>query len=139
MWLFTPHGFYSAVSALDGGKVDPTRVCVRARVRRHLLALCRAYPTAFGPKDVARSDTSDYRYRVVLPRRVWVDIVTDLAADVDYPNFKSAAKAAHPADHGYHDALLRVWCVMAGLQRGEGRQALDALRPGGKHEPPPLS
>ena len=41
MWLFTKHGFYSAVCARQGEgnrtePVDPDRVMVRARVSSHL-------------------------------------------------------------------------------------------------------
>ncbi len=44
MWLFTKHGFYSAVCARQGDgshgqSVDPDRIMVRARVRSHLEAL----------------------------------------------------------------------------------------------------
>ena len=44
MWIFSKHGFFSAVCARqgDGGHsqpVDPVRLMVRARVRSHLEAL----------------------------------------------------------------------------------------------------
>lgn len=44
MWVFTKHGFFSAVCARQGsGKhgqpVDPNRIMIRARVRAHLEAL----------------------------------------------------------------------------------------------------
>ena len=44
MWLFTKHGFYSAVCARQGEgghgqPVNPDRIMVRARVHSHLEAL----------------------------------------------------------------------------------------------------
>jgi hypothetical protein len=49
MWIFTKHGFFSAVCARQGdGKhgqsVDPDRILVRARVRGHLDALKKRFP-----------------------------------------------------------------------------------------------
>lgn len=56
MWLFTKYGFYSAVCARQGdGKlgqpVDPNRIMVRARVRRHLETLKEGFPDLLGDKD----------------------------------------------------------------------------------------
>ena len=53
MWLFTKHGFFSAVCARQGsGKhgqpVDPGRIMVRARVRGHPEALKARFPDLLG-------------------------------------------------------------------------------------------
>ena len=44
MWIFTKHGFFSAVcvrqeSGKHGQTVDPNRIMVRTRLRAHLEAL----------------------------------------------------------------------------------------------------
>lgn len=114
MWVFSRYGFFSAVQALQNGgrsnRPDPDRVVVRARAKRHLINLADRFG-AFSPKDITRNEDSDYRYRVVLPRPVWVGIVMKLAEDIDYDNFKSACKHDLPDDHQYHDALNRIWGV----------------------------
>jgi hypothetical protein len=43
MWIFTKHGFFSAVCArkgdgMHGEPVDPERIMVRSRIRGHLEA-----------------------------------------------------------------------------------------------------
>jgi len=53
MWIFTKHGFFSAVCARQGdGKhgqpVDHDRIMVRARVRSHLEALKKRFPERLG-------------------------------------------------------------------------------------------
>jgi hypothetical protein len=50
MWLFTKHGFFSVVCASQrngnhGQPIDTTRLVVRARVRQHLEALKKRWPT----------------------------------------------------------------------------------------------
>ncbi len=53
MWIFTKHGFYSAVCARqgDGGHnepVDPDRIMIRGRIRGHLEALQARFPDLLG-------------------------------------------------------------------------------------------
>lgn len=133
MWLFTRYGFFSAVEALkggrDGSRPDPHRVVVRARLKRHLVNLADRFG-AFSPADITRNDTSDYRYRVVLDKKVWAAVCLKLAEDITYDNFKSACKHDLPDDHEYHDALGRVWGVGYGLQMKaeERRTAPPALK-----------
>jgi hypothetical protein len=69
MWIFTKHGFYSAVCARQGdGKhgqlVDPNRIMVRARVRDHLEALKRRFPDLLGQCQIRESPDADYAYRI---------------------------------------------------------------------------
>jgi hypothetical protein len=113
MWVFTKYGFYSAVAALRKGKVDPTRVVVRARVREHLEELSGFIEENLDlpALKITSNGMSDYRYRVVLGKAVWEEICEALARDIDYSNFKGAC------GHGeYHDALMKVWNVMYGMQ-----------------------
>src|SRR6185295_9914327 len=54
MWLFTKHGFYSAVCARTGDgrhgqPPDVTRIMVRARVKEHLNGLKDRFPDLLGP------------------------------------------------------------------------------------------
>lgn len=115
MWLFTKYGFFSAVCAAQskrGGDVDPNTIMVRARVRAHLEALKARFPRLKAAKILTDAGT-DYRYRIIVPKEAWAEVAAALAQEIDYGNFKSACKR----DHEYHDALMRVWTVVRGLQR----------------------
>ena len=57
MWLFTKHGFYSAVCARTGDRrhgqpLDADRIVVRARVREHLNALKDRFPHLLGQCEI---------------------------------------------------------------------------------------
>ena len=57
MWLFTKHGFYSAVCARQGDgshgqPVDPDRIMVRARVRDHLEALKERFSDLLADSEI---------------------------------------------------------------------------------------
>ena len=69
MWIFTKHGFFSAVCARQGdGKhgqpVDPDRIMVRARVRGHLEALKKRFPDLLGECEIQESAGTDYAFRL---------------------------------------------------------------------------
>ncbi len=59
VWLFTKYGFYSVVCARQGDgshsqPVDPDRIMVRARVRRHLEALKDRFADLLGDRSNRR-------------------------------------------------------------------------------------
>lgn len=105
MWVFAECGFYSAVDAGKG------KVKVRARVKKHLTALI-----ARCKLDVQIQETTgtDYRYRIILDKVLWVDAVTQLADAIDYPNFKG--RVSKTRDKAYEHALHEVWSTMYSLQ-----------------------
>lgn len=122
MWIFTRYGFFSAVCARQGnGKygqpVDPDRIMVRARMREHLESLKKRFPELLDGEIVDSAGT-DYAYRLFIPRTVWAGVISALAEETDYDNFKSAV--AHPqgrAGADYEDSLHEVWSVMHKLQK----------------------
>lgn len=121
MWLFTRHGFFSAVAGKDAdGRPDPDTIVVRARNRRHLDGL-RAEMTDELRKrtKVTESDDTDYPCRIVLPRADFHDMLQFLAECVGYTNFKDAAHSDE--DYGWNTLLMTVW--RAGHQYGEARSA----------------
>lgn len=127
MWLFTKHGFFSAVCARqdDGGRgraVDPDRVMVRARQRAHLEALACAFPDLLADTEIHCSANTDYAYRLFVPKDCFTRLAAALAEELDYDNFKSEA-ARHLGSSGgaYEHALHDVWLVMYKLQKAEGR------------------
>jgi hypothetical protein len=123
MWLFTKHGFYSAVCARqgDGGlgqPVDPERIMVRARVRSHLEALQDRFPDLLGDLAIREFPGSDYAFRIFVDKTVWSDVLVGLNEEMDYDNFKSEVARHHGrAGDAYGRSLHEVWLVMNGLQR----------------------
>jgi hypothetical protein len=123
MWIFTKHGFFSAVCARKGnGKhgqpVDPDRIMVRARVREHLDALKKRFPDLLGQCEIQGSAGTDYAYRLFVPKSAWVQVVAGLAEETDYDNFKSeVARHQGRAGAAYERSLHEVWSVMHKLQK----------------------
>lgn len=125
MWLFTCYGFFSAVCARQGegsyGKpVDPNKVMVRARRREHLADLLDRFGNLF-PDTPAIHETrsTDYRYRIFIPKSAWAEMVKALVLELNYDNFKNAAHAqldGTAEGRAYTHALSDVWQVMADLQ-----------------------
>ncbi len=60
----------------------------------------------------------DYRYRLVVAKKVWVPILVELAEEQDWSNFKNEAAAYHGSrGASYSGALHDVWEIMYRLQR----------------------
>ncbi len=122
MWLFTRHGFFSAVCARQGdGKhgrpIDPARLMVRARVRGHLEALKNQFPDLLGQCDIREFAGSDYAFRIFVDKLVWSQVLSRLAEETDYDNFKSeVARHQGRAGAAYERSLHEVWSVMYKLQ-----------------------
>jgi hypothetical protein len=132
MWIFTKHGFFSAVCARQGGgkrgqPVDPDRMMVRARVRAHLEALKKRFPELVGQCDIQESVGTDYAFRILVAKPVWSQVLACLAGETDYDNFKSeVARHQGKAGAAYEHALHEVWSVMYELQgRSQGSTATN--------------
>lgn len=123
MWIFTRHGFFSAVCARQGRgeagqPVDPERIMVRARVRGHLEALKRRFPDLLGQCDVQTFAGSDYAFRIFIAKPVCCQMLAELGRETDYDNFKSeVSEHQGPAGEAYEHALHDVWSVMYRLQK----------------------
>lgn len=123
MWVFTKHGFFSAVCARQGsGKhgnpVDPNRIMVRARLRSHLEALKKRFPDQLGPYEIQEFAGSDYAVRIFVAKSVWSQVLAGLAEETDYDNFKSeVARHQGRAGAAYGHSLHEVWSVMYRLQK----------------------
>lgn len=140
VWIFTKHGFFSAVCARkghggQGQPVDPDRIMVRARLRTHLKALKERFPDVLGEYEIQGSAGTDYAFRLFVPKAVWVQVLAGLAEETDYDNFKSVV-ASHQGKAGaaYEHSLHDVWSVMHKLQETEGlspitTKQIDAILP----------
>ena len=108
MWLFTKHGFFSAVCARQGnGKhgqpVDPSRIMVRARVRGHLEALQSRFPDQLGGSEILDSGGTDYAYRAKVPREQVAKAIHDQIMGITYDNFKNSIK-----DDDHHELYFFI-------------------------------
>ena len=123
MWIFTKHGFFSAVCARQGsGKrgqpVDADRIMVRARLRGHLEALKKCFPDLLGQCEIQEFTGTDYAFRVFVDKPVWSQVLSGLAEETDYDNFKSEVARQQGRDGAaYERSLHEVWSVMHRLQK----------------------
>lgn len=121
MWLFTKYGFFSVTNARlgrgrAGAPLDPRRLQVRARSRRHLELLSENFGLLRGYR-IIETPTADYRFRIVVRRTVWAKVMATLAIELTYPNFKNECHGNRELEDEYVDALHRVWGVGSDLQR----------------------
>ena len=117
MWVFTRYGFVSvACASKQDGTIDEDTVMVRARSRQHLVNLKKRFPdTALGNAKILVSAATDYEYRVVVPKAVWASILSELAMEPTWSNFKSEADrfaTQKKMAGGYVDALHDIWGIM---------------------------
>jgi hypothetical protein len=126
MWIFTRYGMFSVVCGRDFAKsktleqqasapLDLNMMMIRARNADHLRNLISAFPGQLKSQIVRESRGNDYRYRLVIPRKVWLDLAASLVDDIDYGNFKGVCH--QESDAGYVSALHRVWQVGYDYQR----------------------
>ena len=126
MWVFTRYGFVSIACAnKPDGKIDESTVMVRARSRQHLESLKTRFPnTELGNAEILKSAGTDYEYRLVIPKAAWVAILSDLAMEQTWSNFKNEAARFDRTKRGsgrYLKALHRVWEIMFAVQADEER------------------
>ena len=91
---------------------------VRARDRGHLEALKKRFPALLGKCDIQESGGTDYAFRLLVGKPAWCAVLSGLAEETDYDNFKSEV-ARHQGRGGtaYARSLHKVWSVMHGLQK----------------------
>lgn len=130
MWVLTRYGFFSVACARrPDGRTDSDIVMLRARVRRHLLNLQERFPgTELARTEILCSAGTDYKYRVLVSKAGWASLLSELALEQTWSNFKDeAAKFARQGRMSgkYVHALHRVWETMFGLQSEEASSQHD--------------
>lgn len=118
MWIFTRYGFYSVVCARnqDSARPDTDTLMVRARVRHHLEKLQNRFAALAGCSIRETPDT-DYRYRIIVPKACWRDVVVQMVEEISYANFKDeAARSLGFGGRDYIHALHDVWSRLYDLQ-----------------------
>jgi hypothetical protein len=117
MWIFTRYGFYSvACGRKQNGSIDPEIMMIRARSREHLEALKSRFPVLETAEIVTLHDR-DYRWRLLVSKKVWTEIVGELANEQEWSNFKNeVARYQGAGGAAYVDSLHGVWEQMYALQ-----------------------
>lgn len=122
MYLFTKDGFYSVVCGRkgDGSKtqpIDPEVIQIRARVKSHLENLATKFPNLVKRNSIRETTDTDYRFRVIVARKVWLQIMNQLAVGIDYDNFKTeVGHEVGVSGRAYLDVLHEVWALTCRLQ-----------------------
>jgi hypothetical protein len=89
---------------------------VRSRDRRHLENLKAKFKLGHAIRD---NEGTDYAYRMSLPKEEWARILSELATEQEYTNFKNeAADNMEQTSSSYVRALHKVWSVMLNTQVG---------------------
>jgi hypothetical protein len=103
---------------------------LRARVRKHLLNLQERFPeTEFARAEILCLAGTDYKYRVLMSKAEWSTLLSELALEQTWSNFKNEAARFARQDRTsgkYVHALHRVWEIMFGLQSEEAYAQRDA-------------
>lgn len=107
MWLCTQYGFYSIVQKLPG------EFHVRARLKRDLEHLCKLCTRTW---KIHHSAEADYRWRIVVNATAVARIMSALAEDIDYDNFKGRIHAC-PDQCEKSAAYAQLWAALAALQK----------------------
>jgi hypothetical protein len=116
-WLATIYGFFSiACASKSDGSLDPNQLMVRARRNQHLASLKRRFPQ-LRPYKVILLHDRDYRYRLIVPKPMWLDVISGMTEEQCWANFKGKVESQMPVDRPYVQALHRVWAMMMGIQR----------------------
>ncbi len=129
MWIVSTSGFISVVADRD----DRDVLVIRARDKRTLELLLqlarplldvlrlskRVQPMTVPEPVIEESGTTDYRFRVRLPRAVVREAVAGMVADISYDNVKTAVTRSRGVRYG--TVLNDAWVVFRRLQEPEPR------------------
>jgi len=119
MWLYLIYGFFSIASAKseDGITNDPNVMMIRARIREHLQNLKVRFPDLLGRAKIVYSEDTDYAWRIIVPKSIWISVISQVAEEQTWSNYKNeAAKNKSHVKSGFDRALHRVWAIMYELQ-----------------------
>jgi threonine dehydrogenase-like Zn-dependent dehydrogenase len=110
MWVFTQHGFVSAVQHFD----DPTKIVVRSRDKQSLEMASQLFGA-----EIVNSPRNDYPYRVILERSQFIAFLTTEVELLDYTNFKGRLDSSR--GELWHDTASAVWGIMHEIEDDEAR------------------
>ena len=107
MWLYTKLGFFSIVHKPPCKKDE---LLARTRCREDLEALSnKPNQTSNFKGEIIESPSSDYAYRMVVPKSILASFMTSLMMNLDYTNFKATIPYN---DEPRHEAYFKCWEAM---------------------------
>ena len=113
MWVFTPEGFYSVVTAEEFGE----ELQVRARDEHDLERLRGSWFPNLGP--TVRKPDRDYPCRAFCTHDQLGEALARMAQSIDYSNFKNAVAERHGSGRAH--IYGRVWSDCRAIERGVNR------------------
>jgi hypothetical protein len=115
VWLFTRYGFFSIASGSKGKNIDHETIMIRSRSADHLRRLQKRFPEL--QSKIKSWQYRDYRYRLIVPKSVWVKVMTALAEEQEWSNFKDEAKEFQGVEgRDYISILHKVYVATLGLE-----------------------
>lgn len=121
MWLILSRtGFLSVVVPRNQktGDVEHDRLMIRARKKKHLELLREQHAVLAGVRILRSPPHADYRWRIIVPRSAFAEIMREVAERLDVTNVKSDAHL-HETETGrdFVNALHACHALFAKLQR----------------------
>lgn len=83
MWLFTKHGYYAIVK----DKKEEDTYWLRGRIEADLNNVIELMDLE--NPEILYKDYADYKYRIKLSKKEFIDFMLNIADNLDYSNFKS--------------------------------------------------
>lgn len=83
MWLFTKHGYYAIVRDNKNEDIYWLRGRLEADLTNVLELIDIENP------EITYKDYADYKYRIKLTKKEFIDFMLNIADNLDYSNFKS--------------------------------------------------
>ena len=111
MWIFTETGFVSAVKKPQ----DKGLVSLRARDHASLEAIAAEYNV-----EIINTPHGDYPWRTFITNEQLAQWLTEMALNLDYPNFKSRVHKTNKSSK-FINALHDVWAVMTQTEDEDAR------------------
>ena len=110
-----------ACASQPDGSLDRQTVMVRARCRDHLRNLQGRFPSLAEAK-IVNLPNRDYRYRIIVPKKVWVSALSEMADEQAWSNFKNEA-AKHLGNEGRANTgktvcLGKIYKIQAQIYKG---------------------
>jgi len=126
LWLFTAKGMFSVVEHKD----DPNTMVVRARIENDIKNIQQMFvDQGYEKPEILQMSHSDYKFRIFVNRKEWINVMTRLMADLNYTNFKNAAAKEDDFERLRSQAYTSIWFIMAECQNALGQDRLHTKFP----------
>lgn len=103
MWIFSRIGFLSIVQK-QGSNEPNVDLCVRARFREDIEGFLKEVEKLTGEQvgPYQHTPQNDYAYRAFISRPLVAEVVKNLIATLDVPNFKDSVHGNPTRDEAYY-------------------------------------